>query len=147
MIKDLSVKLVENDDDLLDVALLKKGWDSEKGLIFVEDVLDKVIRLNEVGSNFWIAKIGRVGVGYAVGLLRSDIYSSQGIYVSPDYRRNGIGLMLKQAQIDFAKSLRCERISTWVDDKNKASIELQRKAGFELVVTHGGYQANLFLGK
>jgi len=147
MIKDLSVKLVESDDDLLDVALLKKADDSEccKEPVSEELVLDKIMRLNELGSNFWIAKVGEIPVGYAIGCLRKDFYSSQGVYVSPDYRRKGIGLKLKQFQVDFASVLGCERISTWVYSLNQASIGLQRKAGFELISTDDGYQANLDL--
>ena len=132
MSQDLLVKLIENDNDLLDIVSLKQADDNEcTGESISEDLaLNKIIRIKDDGSDFWIAKYEQIPVGYAIGVILGKSYRSEGIYVSPDYRNKEIGLALKNAQIDFARDLGCNEIFSTVAIDNKASIRVQEKAGF-----------------
>ena len=127
--QDLLVKLIENDDDLLDIVPLKQADDNEcTGSSISEDsALEKIMRIKEDGSDFWIARYGQIPVGYAIGIVRKESYRSEGIYVTPGYRRREIGLALKQAQIEFTRNLGCNEIFSNVADVNEASKEKLHK--------------------
>lgn len=147
MRQDLSIRLVENDDDLLAIALLKQADDSEftGTQISEEAALEKIIRIKDDGSDFWIAVYEQKPVGYAIGIVRGESYRSNGIYVAPNYRLRGIGSALKQAQIEFGRNLGCDKIWSNVADANKASIRLQERMGFKLTQIGAGYFVNLSL--
>lgn len=143
----LLVRLIENEDDLSDIVPLKQADDSEcvGSLISKESALDKIMNIRDDGSDFWIAKYRQMPVGYAIGIARGESYKSEGIYVSPDYRGWKIGLALKQAQIEFAKTLGCDEIFSNVADANEASKRIQEKAGFRFESSGAGYIVRLSL--
>ena len=148
MTQDISITLVKNDDDLLAIALLKRADDSEcTGNKISEDLaLEKIMRIRDGGSDFWIARDGQNPVGYALGILEGESYESyrsQGIYVVSDYRGRGIGTALKQAQIAFARDLGCDEIWSNIADANKASKRVQEKTGFSFEPNAGGYIVRL----
>jgi len=132
-IKNLSIKLVENDEDLLDVALLRKAHDSEfVGKQMPEGiVLERTMEYKRRGYDFWIARDNQIPVGYSAGIRKGKLYESGGIYVVLKKRGNGIAPKLKLAQIDYAKNLGCNEFWSFVDKSNKASKRIHEKTGFE----------------
>ena len=147
MSQDLLVRLIENYDDLLDLVPLKQADDSEcvGSPISEELALEKIMSMEEDGSDFWIAKYEQMPVGYAIGIVRGESYRSEGIYVSPDYRGREIGLALKQAQIELARNLGCDEIFSNVTNVNEASKRVQEKAGFRFEPSGAGYIVRLSL--
>lgn len=141
MIDDVSVNLIDNDDDLLDIVPLKQADDSEfiGKRITEESALEKIIRIKEWGSDFWIARKETKAIGYAIGINQFPHYESQALYVAPRYRGNEIALKLKHAQITYAKSLACTDITAEIAGKNTASQRVQQKAGFTFEKRGTGY--------
>ncbi len=77
-------------------------------------------------------------VGYVIGSVYKDSitfkksYRSHHVYVHPDYRNMGIAKLLKQRQIQRAKSLECSKIVTYVDKNNVFSLKLQESLGAKM---------------
>jgi len=137
--KDITITFIkndddlQNDDDLFDLVSLKQADDSEfMGIpIPEEEALGKILGLRNYGSDLWIVRQGLQAVGYAVGKLdRESNYRSTGIYVTPEYRNQGIGSALKQAQIGFARELGCKEIWSNIVQPNEASNKVHEKMGF-----------------
>ena len=145
--RDLLVRLIENDNGLLDIVPLKQADDSEciGSPISEELALEKIIKIKNDGSDFWIANYGQIIVGYAIGIVKGESYRSEGIYVSPDYRGREIGLALKQSQIELARKLGCDEIFSNVANINEASKRVQEKAGFKFESSGTGYIVRLSL--
>ena len=148
MIDDLLIALVENDDDLLDVVPLMRGDYSEAlGYDITLDVaLDKVLYMKEGGGDFWIVRQRGMVVGYAMGKVMEDgSYRSDGIFVSPDFRNRGIGTLLEQSQIDYAKELGCPAYHSTVEERNQPSRRVQEKLGLGMEKVGMVYFARLAL--
>lgn len=142
-----SVNLAETDDDFLDVILLKHEDDSTAGFVSSEDAtFEHVLSLREYGYNFWIARQGNKAIGYAVGNAEnSDIYRSEGIYVAPDFRRQGVGFNLKKAQINFARENEFTELLADLTETNVAGKHIHEKLGFEIKPNGLGYTATLYV--
>jgi len=123
--KEVLIRLAENDRDLLDVARLKAENSSK------ELDLEEILNFRNRGYNFWIAKEGQIPVGYSMGIIKGESYSSEGVYVISERRKNEIGPKLKLAQINYARSLGCDEIWSLVNRYNEASKRMQEKIGFK----------------
>ena len=131
--KNLIVRLIEDDCDLDSIVSLKQARDSENLKPRVSSDEESVTVHEEKldGADFWIATLNSFPVGYASGSAHGNFYSSDGIYVTPKSRNNGIGLALKLAQVQLAIDKGCTEIFTYVAGDNKSSMRVQEKAGFK----------------
>jgi GNAT superfamily N-acetyltransferase len=66
---------------------------------------------------------------YIRDLFAGNIYT---LWVSPEYRRNGIGSTLKHRGEDWARKSGLDHINTWINTKNQKSISLNEKLGYEI---------------
>lgn len=145
--EDIIVNLVVIDDDLLDIIPLKRADDIESSKENISEymTLHKVIKLREDGRDFWIAREFNRAIGYAVGIVRGESYYSEGIYVIPEKRGEGLGALLKKAQIEFARALRCNEIYTNFAIENEVTRKIHEKLGFNFESLGNGLMARLKL--
>lgn len=142
---DIDIQKVSNYYDLLDVVPLKAMDDSEccNSYVSEEMALDKVLHIIDDGNIFWIARVDSQPVGYAVGQGKRNSFESNGVYVTPEFRREGIATKLKQTQIEFARSEGFEKIYTGVSCENVPSRKLQESMGFDFEEKYEKYVLNL----
>ncbi|MDD6468160.1 MAG: GNAT family N-acetyltransferase [Erysipelotrichaceae bacterium] len=77
--------------------------------------------------------VGNIGV-YAVGSVNKLKHRAEiGIGVKKEYRNLGIGSLLLEKALAFAKEMNYEQIELDVVSENDAAIALYRKFGFETV--------------
>ncbi len=108
---------------------------------------------NKANHPLWVAEIeGRVAGYVSLSTFNpKTAYSTSvelSVYVSQDFRRQGVGLALSQAMIDWAKAdSRTHRIYSLVTSDNIASRTLHEKLGFRFVgtVTEAGRKFGRFL--
>lgn len=103
------------DDDLLDIEVYRQIYLKEpKYKIFVAEKDDKI-------------------VGYILGeKISKDLYDVVIHYIENRYRRQGIASKLKEEILKYAKSLGCKKIRSLVRSDNVASVQLNKKAGWEI---------------
>jgi len=136
----LMISMAESDDVVLEFAELKAMDDAE----CTERPLNQARALECVCSflrqemDLWLARLQEVPVAYWLGQQDRYTYRSQGIYVRPEHRRQGIGLALKESQIALAKLRGCKDFVSTVRYCNTASIELQKKLGATLEPANTG---------
>jgi ribosomal protein S18 acetylase RimI-like enzyme len=59
--------------------------------------------------------------------------------IHPDYRRRGLGALMKSWQISYARTHGFKRVVTNSRRSNRTMIELNKKFGFKIVRTIPGY--------
>ncbi len=159
MVQDLTVRLVENDEDLLDIIPLKQADDEIylKRPVTEDEALEKLISLRNHLYDLWIARLKSQVIGYASGIVQGigfpkeerleskEIYRGEGIYVAPEFRNQGIGSALKKAQIELAKALGCDEIMATISPENLSSIRMQEKTGANITFQKPYYISKLKL--
>lgn len=79
-------------------------------------------------------------LGYICGVDELDgTYQSTSVFVIPEFRNRGIASRLKESQMEHARNVGCYELWTTVDRRNRASIRLQEKKGFNLLCTGNAY--------
>ncbi len=126
----------ESDNLMIDANGFTKTLDEEKAFL-------KALKNNEK-SIFLLAKHNNKIIGTANfnAETRSRIShrGSFGISVLKDYWGNGVGTMLLNNLLDFAKnSAKVEIVSLEVRSDNLAAIHLYKKFGFKKIGTFKGY--------
>jgi GNAT superfamily N-acetyltransferase len=148
MRKDLTIYLTTDMNDFFDLAALKKIQDSEflGEVVSKKSALEKILKMKSDGCDFWLARIPEDAVGYAIGIGQEDrTYESKGLLVVPKYRRHGIGTLIKQAQIDYARSQGYTQIWTEIGGDNVACRGLHEKMRFEIKKIDDLYIARMSL--
>jgi len=51
------------------------------------------------------------------------------LYVKPDYRGNGVGIMLIKKVIDFAKAEKCKKLRWQVSEWNQPAFDFYKSLG------------------
>lgn len=116
--------------DNLPISLRKDLYLEENGKnMDTEAAVDCFVYYTRPSADIFIANVNGSDIGYAVGMASESTYYSDGLYVSPDFRRRGIAQALKREQIQSCRRRGLSLISTHVDHGNIASINLQRKIG------------------
>jgi GNAT superfamily N-acetyltransferase len=77
-------------------------------------------------------------VPYQRDLFAGCVYT---LWVSPDFRRKGIGSALKERGESWARGLKLDHIFTWIHTKNVESLSLNKEMGYE--VTHSKLRKKL----
>jgi GNAT superfamily N-acetyltransferase len=133
MNKDITIKLIENESELLDGVALKMAHEAE---CFDRTSNEQVISygMNYLRENqdhdFFFARKGEKLVGLAHGGAYSGMYHFDTVYVVPEYRKQGIGTSLGNTLIDNAKQKNCFGLTSETIIANEASQKLHEKLGF-----------------
>ncbi len=127
------VKLAESDDDVLSIVPLKQADDFELSEVMIDEwtILEKILYFKDNGYDLFLATNNNQPIGYAVGKGRvGGLYISHGVYVDKFFRRNGVGTLLIQEQIQRAKKMGCMGIygKTW--ETNISARRIHEKNGF-----------------
>ncbi|MEM2210278.1 MAG: GNAT family N-acetyltransferase [Nitrososphaerales archaeon] len=94
------------------------------GFFIIEDI-NKPIGVVACDTN-WFSQFDSILVG--------EIHE---IFVYPSYRRRGIGRMLVDKAIEYAKDRGKEKVGLWVGVKNLSAKEFYKKLGFIETITLG----------
>lgn len=134
MYDDISIKIAETEEDLVETAILRHQNDLELISCFYElSALDIKEEITSQKKTFILARKGNTPIGYGAGKaseINPNSYWSEGIYVLPEYRNKGIELLIKKAQIEYAKNKGYELIATNIFKDNLPSIKVHEKLGF-----------------
>lgn len=88
---------------------------------------------------YWVAlNDGRV-VGYSGVAVIDDFADVATIAVAQDFQRQGIGSMLFQKILDYAKDHEVRRVFLEVRTNNQTAIDMYKKNGFEIVAERPNY--------
>jgi len=100
-------------------------WDKD-----LEDITGTYIK---PGGTFLVVEEDGIPIAMG-GLERIDDETAEirRMRVHPDYRRRGIGSMLVDRLVDFARSRGFKRIILYTTDRQRPAIALYRKKGFRL---------------
>ena len=82
----------------------------------------------------FVAERGAEWIGIATGLAKSVEPSGPmlvGMFVAPEERGRGVGAMLVEAIVDWARAANATELCLWVTSTNAAAISLYRRCGFE----------------
>ena len=93
-------------------------------------------------SKYIVAKIGNEIVGFAGVIDTVDRLEITNIVVKKNFRKNGIGNILLQNLINFAKEKGKTEISLEVNNINEPAIKLYEKNGFKSVGIRKKYYNN-----
>jgi L-amino acid N-acyltransferase YncA len=115
------------------VSLFREGVQSGD---LVLDTDDPGARDIAAGRNLVARAQGRI-IGWATVDMAGDKLSSGlatvGVFVSPDYRRIGLGRTLLNAAIDIAASNGVVKLVTSIAPKNVPALLLHKQCGFKAV--------------
>lgn len=127
---------------------LKQEWREETKMppMSIGLMLQGLISDWRTGSRFFVAETDSNIAGFGIGKIANKDYYSNGIFISRDFRRRGIGIGIKRAQIQDAINNGCRELITSVSEYNLPSIELQRKIGAMSECDGAGYRFVLSLG-
>ena len=70
---------------------------------------------------------------YVEGSDSTPVGFIEGIYVEPDYRKNGVARAMYNTGIEWARSMGCSQIGSDIELKNDVSYEFHTKLGFKEV--------------
>jgi len=87
------------------------------------------------GDRWLVARAGDALLGFAHGYALMDgDYKLDKLYVRPDYQRHGIGQLLLDTLIDYARRHDSRRLVLRVNRNNAQAVAAYRKYGFEVLV-------------
>ena len=92
------------------------------------------------GAKTYVAVLDGKDVGMATGAAwrdRDGVAGLFGMWVAPDARRQGVGLVLVQHVVDWARSAGFHHVTLDVADSNPSAIGLYARAGFQPTGTVG----------
>jgi len=113
----------------------------KKEEVFKKSRKDNIYGLKEFGKNlssqkeYWIvAEENKKILGFSQGVLcKSNVGELRRVYISKEFRGKDIGTKLCKEIVKWLKSKKVEEIKSLVYYKNKPSIKMQEKLGFEIV--------------
>ncbi|WP_456371502.1 KEOPS complex subunit Pcc1 [Methanocaldococcus sp.] len=89
-------------------------------------------------DGFFVCEINNKPVGFIgcdcnwiSNIEKRDVAEIHEIFVDPDYRGRGIGKLLMNKAIDYAKKRGKDLVELWVGVENKNAREFYKKLGFE----------------
>jgi len=114
---------------------------SERPDFYVEEAaeLQDLIRKLKQGRDFFVGDIEGKAAGYCSGTDMADIYVSEGVFVSKDFRGQGIGPALKKAQVEHARRSHYDAIISHVMPNNFPSIRVHEKIGARISTEFSSY--------
>jgi len=134
---DINIRVAEETDFAQIVELFKELSVFEK---LPEKMVNSVERMMEEKAFFhcYVAETeGRMIVGYATHFfcyytwIGKSLYMDD-LYVKPDFRGKGIGTLLIQKVIDYAKETKCHKLRWQVSTWNNPAIEFYKSLGAEI---------------
>tara|TARA_Y100000310_G_C20698765_1_gene827752 strand:- start:6606 stop:7094 length:489 start_codon:yes stop_codon:yes gene_type:complete len=142
------------DDDLLDFAHLFWQYRNEE-LANEPESLSQKVCLEKALSNFedskkyqQIMRDDAVAIGIAEGKeSNSGSYVSDGIFIVGYRRGEGLGKLIKQEQIKYAKDIGFPVMNGFVLDTNTASLATMRSLNIELIGKRAGYTFTIDLSQ
>ncbi len=100
--------------------------------------LDKIAEIYKGRSRFWLALDGDAVVGTAAMLWSCGaVFELKRMYLSPDYRGQGIGRLLLMEAVNFAKTHGARQIRLDTMPRMKAAIKLYERSGFVKTAENG----------
>ena len=86
-----------------------------------------------------VAIEGDTIAGYCYTSVMFDESEIYDIAVAPNYRKNGVGQLLMEEAISFAKEKGAKMMFLEVASKNTAALELYKRNGFEITSVRKNY--------
>ncbi len=81
----------------------------------------------------YVAEIGDRVVGYLVCKVIDDTVWAESLYVSPEFRRKGVGSALYQKAEKLAAELGAETVYNWVHPNNHGIIAFLSERGYDVL--------------
>jgi ribosomal protein S18 acetylase RimI-like enzyme len=135
MNNDITIKLVETEQELLEGVNLKIAHEAEcEGRTIDETFASFALKqLNgRQGHTFYFARKNEQLVGLAHGGSNDGMYHIDAVYVAPEYRKQGIGTSLAKLLIEDAKNRNCMGMVSEAANASEASKKLHEKLGFDI---------------
>jgi L-amino acid N-acyltransferase YncA len=97
------------------------------------DIFRKILlkELNEKNRYFVVVEIDNEIVGFGQALIKKNIGKIGRVYINKEFRSKGMGTKLMRHLIDFLKKKKIKEIVSYVYTRNKPSLGLHQKLGFE----------------
>ena len=110
------------------------GLDGSFEVAVAEIVLTVMQRFDPRSDGAWIAELNGVPVG-SVFIVRGDETTAKLrlLIVDPSARGLGVGRMLSEAALDFARAAGYRRVTLWTMGMLDAARHIYAKAGFRMV--------------
>ena len=135
----MNIRLYQDDDfeDVINlvakfrIALAElKDRDKEKDLLSAQNKLNKYI---EKDYPIYVAESDEKIVGYLVCRVEDDVVWAESLYVSPDYRKKGIGTSLYEKAEKLAYDLGSDTVYNWIHPNNDKIINFLKKQGYDVL--------------
>ena len=112
-------------DFIFDEEAIQKQMDFLLKKVSVEDFFEIAVDDKNTVIGYHLVK----KTPYIRNLFAGAVYT---LWVSPDYRKKGIGSTLKRRGENWARESALDHIYTWINSKNLESISLNEKLGYEI---------------
>lgn len=110
------------------------GWDATFEALVARIVADYVDQHDAAREAAWIATIDGDNAGCVFCVHKDDATAQlRLLLVEPDARGRGVGSLLVDACIDFARHAGYQRITLWTNDVLVAARRIYEAAGFRLI--------------
>lgn len=122
------------------------GWDATFEALVARIVADYVDQHDAAREAAWIATIDGDNAGCVFCVHKDDATAQlRLLLVEPDARGRGVGSLLVDACIDFARQAGYQRITLWTNDVLVAARRIYEAAGFRLIneVPHSSFGVDL----
>ncbi len=117
------------------------GLDMSFEVTVAEIVADVMRGFDPSSDAGWIAELDGVAVGSAFVVRHDGVTAKlRLVLVEPAARGLGIGRMLTEAAISFAREAGYLRMTLWTMQMLVAARGIYRRAGFELVAAEAGFR-------
>lgn len=93
------------------------------------------VRSEGTGHATFVAERDGAAIGVVGGYRqndRSDEVELVSMWVAPEARRDGVGMVLVETVVDWARVTGARQVSLWVVDGNDRAVALYERCGFEL---------------
>ena len=134
---DIEIRPVEEDDFKQLIELFREFATFEKLPEKMTNTVEKMMEDREYLHCFVAVDRQNEIVGYVTYFfsyytwIGKSLYMDD-LYVRPEFRSTGIGTMLINRVIEFAKTENCRKLRWQVSEWNKPAIEFYRKLGAEI---------------
>lgn len=118
---ELAKELYKTDDDLH--AEFKKILNDKESVVFLVSDPNGVMGFEHI----------QIRHDYVEGCKTNKVAYLEGVYLKPDYRSHGIGKMLIEKGIKWAKDNGCKEFASDCEISNELSIKFHEAVGFNVV--------------
>jgi GNAT superfamily N-acetyltransferase len=134
---DIEIRNAQESDFSQILDLFQEFAEFEKTPDAMNNSLERMMREKDLFHCYVAETQGGEIVGFATHFFAYYTWIGKSLYlddlfVKPDYRGNGLGTLLINKVIDYAKESQCHKLVWQVSDWNKPAIEFYKSLGAEI---------------